>query len=65
MQLAPDQANAAGGVQGQALRLISLDDELKPDKAVADYIGALRVAADTSRRVCTPPSAASTRAWRA
>jgi len=37
MQLALDQANATGGVHGQALRLVSLDDELKPDKAVANY----------------------------
>jgi len=37
MQLALDQANAAGGVRGQSLKLISLDDELKPEKAVANY----------------------------
>ena len=37
MQLALDQANATGGVHGQSLKLISLDDELKPDKAVANY----------------------------
>lgn len=37
LQLALDQANAAGGINGQTLRLISLDDELKPDKAVANY----------------------------
>jgi len=37
IQLALDQANAAGGVNGQTLRLISLDDELKPDKAIANY----------------------------
>lgn len=37
MQLALDQANAAGGINGQTLRLVSLDDELAPDKAVANY----------------------------
>ncbi|MFO1336917.1 MAG: ABC transporter substrate-binding protein [Burkholderiaceae bacterium] len=37
MQIALDQANAAGGVNGMALKLVSLDDELKPDKAVANY----------------------------
>jgi branched-chain amino acid transport system substrate-binding protein len=37
MQLALDQANATGGVHGQSLKLISLDDELKPEKAVANY----------------------------
>jgi branched-chain amino acid transport system substrate-binding protein len=37
MQLAFDQANASGGVNGQTIRLVSLDDELKPDKAVANY----------------------------
>jgi ABC-type branched-subunit amino acid transport system substrate-binding protein len=37
MQLAFDQANAAGGINGQALKLVSLDDELKPEKAVANY----------------------------
>ena len=37
MQLALDQANATGGVHGQALKLISLDDELKPENAVANY----------------------------
>jgi branched-chain amino acid transport system substrate-binding protein len=30
-------ANAQGGVGGRKLRLVVLDDELKPDKAVANY----------------------------
>jgi ABC-type branched-subunit amino acid transport system substrate-binding protein len=36
-QLAFGEANARGGVSGRKLRLVSLDDELKPDKAVANY----------------------------
>lgn len=36
-QLAFGEANARGGVGGRKLRLVSLDDELKPDKAVANY----------------------------
>ncbi|GAB4557301.1 MAG: hypothetical protein Tsb007_16640 [Rhizobacter sp.] len=36
-QLAFAEANARGGVSGRKLRLVSLDDELKPDKAVANY----------------------------
>ena len=32
-----DDANAGGGVAGRALRLVSLDDELNPDKALANY----------------------------
>jgi len=35
--LALDDANARGGVAGRSVRLLSLDDELKPDKAVANY----------------------------
>ena len=35
--LAFGEANAQGGVAGRKLRLISLDDELKPEKAVANY----------------------------
>lgn len=35
--LAFDQANAGGGVQGRRVKLVSLDDELKPDLAVANY----------------------------
>lgn len=30
-------ANANGGVNGRKVRVVSLDDELKPDKAVANY----------------------------
>lgn len=37
IQTALDQANAAGGVNGSSLKLVSLDDELKPDKAIANY----------------------------
>jgi branched-chain amino acid transport system substrate-binding protein len=37
IELAFAEANAAGGVNGQALKLVSLDDELKPEKAVANY----------------------------
>ena len=36
-QLVFGEANARGGVGGRKLRLVSLDDELKPDKAVANY----------------------------
>jgi branched-chain amino acid transport system substrate-binding protein len=36
-QLAFEEANAQGGIAGRRLRLVSLDDELKPDKAVANY----------------------------
>lgn len=32
-----DVSNAAGGVNGRRLRLLSLDDELAPPKAVANY----------------------------
>jgi ABC-type branched-subunit amino acid transport system substrate-binding protein len=35
-QMAFDQANAKGGVLGRPVKLLSLDDELKPDKAVAN-----------------------------
>lgn len=31
-----DHLNAQGGVHGRSIRLVSLDDELKPDKAVAN-----------------------------
>jgi ABC-type branched-subunit amino acid transport system substrate-binding protein len=36
-ELAFAATNAQGGVTGRKLRLVSLDDELKPDKAVANY----------------------------
>ncbi|MCM5680895.1 ABC transporter substrate-binding protein [Schlegelella sp. S2-27] len=36
-QLAFDELNDQGGVAGRKLRVMSLDDELKPDKAVANY----------------------------
>ncbi|MET0334257.1 MAG: ABC transporter substrate-binding protein [Rhizobacter sp.] len=36
-ELAFGAANAQGGVGGRKLRLVSIDDELKPDKAVANY----------------------------
>jgi branched-chain amino acid transport system substrate-binding protein len=36
-ELAFAEANAAGGVGGRKVRLVSLDDELKPDKAIANY----------------------------
>jgi branched-chain amino acid transport system substrate-binding protein len=36
-QLAFGEANAGGGVGGRQVRLVSLDDELKPDLAVANY----------------------------
>lgn len=35
--LAFADANTAGGINGQLLKLVSLDDELKPDKATANY----------------------------
>jgi branched-chain amino acid transport system substrate-binding protein len=35
--LAIDAANAEGGVAGRRIRLLALDDELKPDKAQANY----------------------------
>ena len=35
MQLAVKQINAAGGLLGRQLELIIVDDEMKPDKAVA------------------------------
>ncbi|MBC7956769.1 MAG: ABC transporter substrate-binding protein [Cytophagales bacterium] len=35
--LAFAEANAAGGVVGRKIRVVSLDDELKPDKAIANY----------------------------
>ncbi|BEP57906.1 ABC transporter substrate-binding protein [Variovorax sp. V118] len=35
--LAFDAVNAQGGLAGRKLKLISLDDELKPEKAVANY----------------------------
>lgn len=37
LQTGLDQVNAAGGVNGLTLKLVSIDDELKPDKAVANY----------------------------
>jgi ABC-type branched-subunit amino acid transport system substrate-binding protein len=36
-KLVLDDLNAKGGVGGRKLRLISLDDELKPDRAAANY----------------------------
>lgn len=36
-ELAFADVKAAGGVHGRAIRLVSIDDELKPDKAVANY----------------------------
>jgi ABC-type branched-subunit amino acid transport system substrate-binding protein len=35
--VALSELNAQGGVAGRKLRLVSLDDELKPDKAAANY----------------------------
>ncbi|MBB3640084.1 ABC transporter substrate-binding protein [Variovorax atrisoli] len=35
--LAFDAVNAQGGLAGRKIRLVSLDDELKPEKAVANY----------------------------
>jgi branched-chain amino acid transport system substrate-binding protein len=37
IQLAFDAVNAQGGVHGRKIRMISLDDELAPPKAVANY----------------------------
>jgi branched-chain amino acid transport system substrate-binding protein len=37
-----DEANANGGVAGRSLRLISLDDELRPDKAQLNYRALVR-----------------------
>jgi branched-chain amino acid transport system substrate-binding protein len=36
-QLAFNDTNSRGGVAGRAVKLVSMDDELKPDKAVANY----------------------------
>ncbi|HEX3140097.1 MAG TPA: ABC transporter substrate-binding protein, partial [Rhizobacter sp.] len=36
-ELAFGEINAQGGVAGRKIRVVSLDDELKPDKAVANY----------------------------
>ena len=36
-ELAFAEANAQGGVGGRRVSMVSLDDELKPDKAVANY----------------------------
>ena len=36
-QLYFDKVNAAGGIYGRKIKFISLDDELKPDKALANY----------------------------
>ncbi|NDY93359.1 ABC transporter substrate-binding protein [Ideonella livida] len=36
-KLAFDDANAKGGVAGRRIRVETLDDELKPDRAVANY----------------------------
>jgi len=36
-QLAFNDSNGRGGIAGRSIRLTSLDDELKPDKAVANY----------------------------
>ena len=36
-QLAFDAINAQGGVSGRRIRMVSLDDDLLPDKAVANY----------------------------
>jgi ABC-type branched-subunit amino acid transport system substrate-binding protein len=36
-QLAFDQVNAQGGVHGRRIRLVSLDDELKPEQTVLNY----------------------------
>ena len=37
IQLAFDAVNAQGGVHGRKIRLVTLDDELAPPKAVANY----------------------------
>lgn len=36
-QVAFAEASAQGGIAGRKIRVVSLDDELKPDKAVANY----------------------------
>ena len=36
-QLAFDAVNGQGGVQGRKIRLVTIDDELAPPKAVANY----------------------------
>lgn len=36
-KLAFDELNRHGGLAGRQIRVVSLDDELKPDKAVANY----------------------------
>jgi branched-chain amino acid transport system substrate-binding protein len=36
-QIAFSQANAHGGVNGRQVRMVTLDDELKPEMAVANY----------------------------
>lgn len=36
-KLALDAANAAGGVHGRTIRIASLDDELKPDRTLANF----------------------------
>lgn len=36
-QAAFAEANGQGGIAGRKLRVVSLDDELKPDKAIANY----------------------------
>lgn len=36
-ELAFADVKSAGGVHGRTIRLVSIDDELKPDKAVANY----------------------------
>jgi branched-chain amino acid transport system substrate-binding protein len=36
-ELAFGEANAHGGIAGHKVRMVSLDDELKPDKAVGNY----------------------------
>lgn len=46
--LAFDAANGTGGIAGRKVRLVSLDDELKPEKAVANYqrlLGEMKVVA--------------------
>jgi branched-chain amino acid transport system substrate-binding protein len=35
--LAFEDANAKGGINGRRVKLVSIDDELKPDRAVANY----------------------------
>ncbi|RYF69354.1 MAG: twin-arginine translocation signal domain-containing protein, partial [Comamonadaceae bacterium] len=36
-QLAFDAVNAQGGLSGRRIRMVSLDDDLSPEKAVANY----------------------------